>query len=251
MGYTYNEYDENPVRRTLKQRKKRKLKRKFKVLLVVFFVSLIAFFLLSDYSKVKEIQINGIDITTPKEILENISISQSSYYFMINQDKIKEEIETLPTIKKAQVDVDWKGNVSIDIEEATMIAYANINNQIYEINDIGRIVKVNDQKRIQKLKAFPFVQNFSSEKLLQEFAEGFYKVPTLFQNEMSEILLEPKPGDQTSLKCLMKDDKIVYVRIEDLATRLNDDQFNYEAYKTKYKDKRIFSIEGNYIYIPN
>ena len=32
MKRVYNEYDENPVRKTLKQSKKKKLKRKFKIM---------------------------------------------------------------------------------------------------------------------------------------------------------------------------------------------------------------------------
>ena len=37
--------------------------------------------------------------------------------------------------------------------------------------------------------------------MLEEFARGFYKVPTLMQNEMSDIILEPQAADPTRLKC--------------------------------------------------
>ncbi|MFR1294548.1 MAG: hypothetical protein ACLSBH_03300 [Coprobacillus cateniformis] len=53
MNAVYHEYDENPVRKTLKQRKKKKLKRKVKILLVLCLLIILAFYLISDYSKVK------------------------------------------------------------------------------------------------------------------------------------------------------------------------------------------------------
>ena len=102
---------------------------------------------------------------------------------------------------------------------------------------------------INVLKSLPYVSEFKEEKLLKQFAEGFKDVPTLMQNEISDIILSPQRGDETRLKCLLKGDKILYIRIEDLSTRLDDEIFNYEAYKTKYKDKYSFSIEGIHLYL--
>lgn len=251
MGQLYNEYDENPVRKTLKQRKKKKLRKKFKVILIGLILLIVVIFLLTPYSKVKSISIKGNDITSQEDIKSHISVNELSYYFLINKNKVKEEIEDLPTIKSANITVDMVGNIDIVVEEALPIAYAEINDVIYEINDIGRIVEIKDQERIQLLKSLPFVQKMTSIDLLTEFAQQFKEVPSLMQNEMSDIILEPKSADPTRLKCIMKDGKIVYIRIEDVAKRLNDEEFNYEAYKTTLKETCIFSIEGkNIYYIP-
>ena len=238
MNAVYHEYDENPVRKTLKQRKKKKLKRKVKILLVLCLLIILAFYLISDYSKVKSIHISGNSLTEKEEILEHITISQSSYYMFMNTHKIEKQIKLLPAIKEATVQCDWVGNIKIEVQEAQPIAYAKINKDIYEINNIGNIIKTTDQDRISLLKS-----------LLKQFAEGFKDVPTLMQNEISDIILSPQRGDETRLKCLLKGDKILYIRIEDLSTRLDDEIFNYEAYKTKYKDKYSFSIEGIHLYL--
>lgn len=249
MNAVYHEYDENPVRKTLKQRKKKKLKRKVKILLVLCLLIILAFYLISDYSKVKSIHISGNSLTEKEEILEHITISQSSYYMFMNTHKIEKQIKLLPAIKEATVQCDWVGNIKIEVQEAQPIAYAKINKDIYEINNIGNIIKTTDQDRISLLKSLPYVNEFKEEKLLKQFAEGFKDVPTLMQNEISDIILSPQRGDETRLKCLLKGDKILYIRIEDLSTRLDDEIFNYEAYKTKYKDKYSFSIEGIHLYL--
>ena len=249
MNAVYHEYDENPVRKTLKQRKKKKLKRKVKILFVVCLLIILAFYLISDYSKVKSIHISGNSLTEKEEILEHITISQSSYYMFMNTHKIEKQIKLLPAIKEATVQCDWVGNIKIEVQEAQPIAYAKINKDIYEINNIGNIIKTTDQDRISLLKSLPYVSEFKEEKLLKQFAEGFKDVPTLMQNEISDIILSPQRGDETRLKCLLKGDKILYIRIEDLSTRLDDEIFNYEAYKTKYKDKYSFSIEGIHLYL--
>lgn len=249
MNAVYHEYDENPVRKTLKQRKKKKLKRKVKILLVLCLSIILAFYLISDYSKVKSIHISGNSLTEKEEILEHITISQSSYYMFMNTHKIEKQIKLLPAIKEATVQCDWVGNIKIEVQEAQPIAYAKINKDIYEINNIGNIIKTTDQDRISLLKSLPYVSEFKEEKLLKQFAEGFKDVPTLMQNEISDIILSPQRGDETRLKCLLKGDKILYIRIEDLSTRLDDEIFNYEAYKTKYKDKYSFSIEGIHLYL--
>lgn len=249
MKTIYNEYDENPVRKTLKQRKKKKLKRKFKIILGLCFFGILAFYLLSDYSKVKSIQIYGNSLTEKEEILDYISINQSSYYMFMNTNKIEKQIKELPAIKDVTVQCNWIGNVTIKIQEAQPIAYAKINQDTYEINSIGNLIKITDQQRISQLKALPYVSEFKDEKLLKKFAEGFQKVPTLMQNEISDIILEPQSADPTRLKCLLKGNKTLYIRIEDLSTRLDDEFFNYEAYKTKYKDKHTFSIEGKHLYL--
>ena len=60
----YNEYDEDQVRKTLKTRKKKKLKTKVKISFLIVALCLIGLFLGSDFSKVKSIRINGLKRVT-------------------------------------------------------------------------------------------------------------------------------------------------------------------------------------------
>lgn len=231
-----HEYDKNPIHETLQRRKRRKLKKKLKLAIFLGVVIIIVFFFVSDFSKVKSIDIQGIDVLKESEILDCLSIDDSSYYLFIDKEGTEKEILALGPVKKAHVSCDFMGHVSIEIEEALPVAYASIGDDVYEINDAGKAFCVQDQQRIQLLKSFVHVQNFKDQKMLNAFAKEFYQVSTLMQNEMSDIFLNPEPADPTLLKCLLKNNKVIMIRIEDLATRLTEDQFSYEAYQKTYQN---------------
>lgn len=245
----YNEYDHNPVQKTLKKRKKQRIKKRIKIIFGCLLIIGIIYILMSDFLKIKSINIYENEMTSKEDILDCISIDHSTYIFMIDKDKMKEELKTLPTVKSSEVNVDIFGKVTITIEEAKAIAYADYQGQIYEINNAGNILEINDNNKLRELKTLPKLQNFSSIDLLKQFAKGFQNVPSLMQNEISDILFDPQPADETRLKCITKDNKILYIRIEDISTKLNNERFNYEAFKTTYKDKCIFKIEGNKVYM--
>lgn len=248
MAYLYNEYDENQVEKTLKKRRHRKVKRKIKILIVLIIACCIIYFLSSDYSRIQTINIEGLNLTSEEDVYNAISVDESSYYFLVNKDDVASEIEALPAVKSATVSIGLLGGMKIEVVEATAIAYAKIGDQYYEINDAGKIVEI-DSDYVQQLKLLPYVQSFTDTELLSEFAEQFKDVPSLMQNEISDIILSPQTADETRLKCITKEGRYIYVRIEDMATRLDDSQFNYELYKTHYSDKCVFSIEGNHVYM--
>lgn len=248
MGYTFNEHDENQVTKIYKQRKKRKIKKNVKILMGLLIVLLIGSYLISGLSKVKTIKIQGTDITSQEEVLKTISMNQSSFYWLVSTSQVEEEIKTIPSVKNVEVKCDWIGNVKIVIEEAIPIAYAQIEDNIYEINDIGHAFIVDDEQRIKELKVLPFVSQMNDEKILKEFAKEYQYVSEYMRNEISDIILEPKNADPTRLKCLLSDNYIIYIRIEDLKERLGEKStFDLDAYKALYPDESIFKFEGGYI----
>lgn len=249
MSYIYNEHDENQVKKILKQRKKKKLKNKVKVFIGVVVFGFIFWFMMSDYPKVKSIHISGNINISENQILDNISINTHSFYWFMNTNKIEKEIKDNLAIKSAEVKCDLLGNVNIEVQEAEAIAFATINEETYEINDMGEVIEVTDQERKEELYRLVSVNHFSSLDMLKEFAQGYQSVSNLTKNEMSDIYLAPRSADPTLLKCLLKNNYIIYIRIEDLADKLNEKSFDLEAYKVKYPTKHIYSFEGNNIYL--
>ncbi len=248
MAYLYNEYDENQVKKTLKKRKKKKLKKRIKVIIVLLLILCIVAYLFSDLSRIRTIKITGIDYTTEEEVMDAIDVNETYMYFLVDKSDVAEQVETLPAVKSATVSIGLFGGMTIKITEAEAIAYASIDNQYYMINDAGKIVEITDEQA-NELKLLTYVQDFTSTEMLSEFAKQYKDVPSLMQNEISDIVLSPQSADETRLQCITKEGRYIYIRIEDLASRLSDDQFNYELYKSTYSDKCTFSIEGNYIYM--
>jgi len=247
-NYQYNQYDEDQVKKKYKKIKKVKLKKKFKIALVIIFLGLIIFFFMSDYSKVKSIRIVGQEILTEDEVLDVISINKSTQYLFMSTGKVEKEVKTLARVKDVQVSRDLFGNVSIKIKEADPLAYAIIGNKTYEINDVGNIAVVNDEKRKSFLKSLPSVSGFKDEKLLKEFAKEFKDIPNVMLNEISDVILEPQKADPTRLKFVMQEGILVYVRIEDISSKIGSGRFDYEANKIKNKNVCVYKIEGKNIY---
>lgn len=246
--YKYNEHDENQVHKILKQKKKKKMKKKIKILFgVIFLIAIIGLFM-SPVLKVKTIAIKGLQLIEKEDILQHISI-KDSYYFLLNKDNLEKQIKELERVKDVQVTSDLLGKINIDITEAQAIAYASINNQIYEINEVGQVIEIKDQERIDTLKSLPMVMNFKDLEMLKKFASEYKDVSSLNRYNMSDISLKPMPADETLLECLLIDDYIIYIRIEDLSSRLGEGGFDFEAQKTKYPDQRILSFEGKNMYV--
>ena len=116
--YYYNEHDVNQVKKILKNKKKRKLKRRIKIIFFLLVLIFIAGFMMSDLSKVKSIEIVGNDEVKSENIINSISLNDQSVYFLVDKKKLTEEIKNIGMIKRASVSIDFIGNVKIEIEEA-------------------------------------------------------------------------------------------------------------------------------------
>lgn len=245
----YNEYDENPVQKTLHRKKKKRLKRKIKVCLFVLGAFLMGALEMKGVLKVKTINVTGLEFLSQDQVLSSLSIDKSSYYLFMSKKSVTKEVEQIPTVKSAKVNCDLVGNIKIDVQEASPIAYTIMNKAVYEVNELGNVIEVTDKERISLLKSYPQLHDFTSVEVLKSFAKQFKDVPTLMQNEMSDIILSPKKTDPTLLKCILKNKKVIQIRIEDLGYRLSEDQFNYEAYKVGFKNVCTFKFEGKYLYL--
>lgn len=162
---------------------------------------------------------------------------------ILNKANIEAKIKEWLQVKDVNVKCDIFGYIIIEVKEAQAIAYATIDDQVYEINDAGNILLTKDQNRINELKTLPVVRNFQDTDMLIKFAEAYKDVSSLNRNYISDVMLKPLPADETLWECLLVDDYIIYIRIEDLSYWLKGHAFDFEAQKTKYLDQKILSFE--------
>lgn len=245
--YYYNEHDENQAIKILKTKKKKKLKRRFKVLLYLMVFVCIGAYFVSDYSKVKSIVVTGNHEVKTADILKKISVNKSSYYLFVNTGKIEDEVKTVPLIKKAYVSKDWLGHVKIEVEEAQKVAYCIIDKTTYVIDELGNVSLTADQSIIASLQATPQLTGFKDLKFLKQFAKEYVKIPELIKSQTSYIIYSPIKADTSRLKFLMDNGKILYLRVESMVEQLS--KFDYEAFMTAYSDRCEFSFEGNHVYM--
>lgn len=245
--YYYNEHDESQVKKILKTKKKKRLKRRIKILLFLIVFVCIGSYFLSDYSKVKSITVVGNQEVSETDIVENISVDKNSFYLFVNTDHLEKEIKSLPLIKKAKVSKDLLGNIKVEIEEAEKVAYCIIDKITYVIDELGAVVETTDKDVIASLQATPRMTGFKDLKFLEKFAKEYVRLPELIKSQTSDIVYSPLTADETRMKFLMDDGKILYLRVEDMVEQLN--KFDYEANKTAYSDQCVFKFEGKNVYM--
>lgn len=245
--YYYNEHDENQVKKILKAKKKRRLKRRIKVLLLLMFLALIGFYFMSDYSKVQSIEIVGTNEVDKETILNQISVNKNTYYLFVNKKKVAEEVKNVGMIKKASVACDLLGHMTIEIEEAEKVAYCEIGEKIYVIDEIGGVFETDDKEFIKTLQSCPRLSQFKDVKFLKEFAKAYVEIPELIKNQTSDIIYSPKKADESRLEFVMDNGKKLYLRVEEMVEQLKN--FDYEANMTMYSDRCVFSFEGKNMYM--
>lgn len=245
--YYYNEHDENQMLRLRRDKRKRKLKRKIKVVLILFVMLLIAGYFVSDISRVHDIHITGLQEVSKDDIEKSISVHEGDIVLFVNTGKIEDEIAKMPFIKKVKVTKSLLGSVQIEVEEAQKVAYCVIDKKTYVIDELGNVSETDDKDLIASLQSTPQITKFKDLQLLKEFAKEYVNIPEIIKSQTSDIIYDPQKADETRLKFIMDDGKILYLRIEDMVEQLN--KFDYEANKEVYKDKCVFSFEGNYVYM--
>ncbi len=245
--YYYNEHDENQVEKLRKDKRKRKLKRKIKILLVLLIFVMIGAYFVSDVSRVRQIVVTGQQELSQEDILNGISVHKGDVTLLVNTSQVEKEVGAMAFVKKVKVTKSLVGTVRIEIEEAQKVAYSVIDQKTYVIDELGNVSETDDKDLIASLQSTPQITKFTDLDLLKQFAKEYVNIPEIVKSQTSDIIYDPKKADETRLKFIMDDGKILYLRIEDMVNQLNI--YNYEANKEVYKNKCIFSFEGNNVYM--
>ena len=243
----FNEHDENQVKKILKSKKKKKMKRRFKLFLFLLILVLIGAYFVSDFSKVQSITVVGNEEVAAETILSHISVSKKSFFLFVNTSKIEKEVKEVSLIKKASVSRDFFGHIKIEIEEAEKIGYCVIEEVNYVIDELGNVAETQDENLIHSLQAFPQISGFPDLTFLKKFAKEYAQIPELIKNQTSDVIYSPKDSDESRLKFIMDNGKILYLRVEDMVDQLS--RFDYEANMTAHADKCEFSFEGKNVYM--
>lgn len=243
----YNEYDHNQVRHILKKKKRKKLKRKFKVVLFLLAFLGVAWYFYSDYSKVSVIEVSGNKTIDSEDIKKACGVLVGDYHLFVSTNKIEEALLDYPGLKKVSVTKDLHGRIDINVLEADFVAYAIVGNDTYRIDENGDVILTKDADTIALLMTLPCVKGFSDLELLNEFAKEFVLIPDIVESQTTDITYAPLQADTTRVEFLLVNGKKFYLRIEDMVDQLN--RFDYEANMTTYSDKCVFSFEGDNVYL--
>ena len=248
--YTYNEHDRSQVEAILRARKKRKRKKIRRRLLIVFVFILIVSYFFMDISRVQRIEIVGNTRLQEEEIKDILEVKEnSSIQILVSPNAIKENVRQLPGIKDVSVSRTPFGHIIITVEETVLIGYAIIDENTYVVDEKGAVFINNSSQARAEIQRCPQIFNMEIE-LLETFAKEYSKIPSQVLNQTSEIIYEPQNADETRCRFNMSDGKVLFLRIEDMASQLAGDRYARiinDAPNSKYYDfvgdKNVYNWE--------
>ncbi|MBO6047758.1 MAG: FtsQ-type POTRA domain-containing protein [Erysipelotrichaceae bacterium] len=238
------------MRRTHRRNGMLKLKRVASLGFVLLCVMILIVYASSDYSRVQEVNIKGNKLVNTYVISDHVSVQEhKSLFLMTRVERLEQELAAMPLIKSAKVTKTLKGQVNIDVNEDRIVAYYTIGDKCYLIDGSGETILLDQNLNIGKVEAYPRMVDFTNVKLIKQFSTAYVDVPDIIKSSVSDIIYAPKPKDELRIRLVMDNGKELIIRIDEMSKSLQPSRFNYQAYMAEFDDYKIFSFEGNHIYM--
>lgn len=238
------------MRRTHRRKGMLKLKRVVSLGFVLLCVMILIVYASSDYSRVQEVNIKGNKLVNTYVISDHISVKEhKSLFLMTRVERLEKELAAMPLIESAKVTKSLKGQVNINVKEDRIVAYYKIGDKCYLIDGSGETTLLDQNLNIGKVEAYPRMVDFTNVKLIKQFSTAYVDVPDIIKSSVSDIIYAPRPKDELRIRLVMDNGKELIIRIDEMAKSLKPSRFNYQAYMAEFDDYKIFSFEGNHIYM--
>lgn len=242
--YYFNEYDDSPVEKKHHQQKGLRLKKHFvRFLWLLVVLGIVAFFV-SPLSRIGTIKVSGNHYLEEENVISQSGLNENDVSLLTFSSQVEKKLEKAPLIATAKVKKSLFSGITITIQEKSIIAYQNENDELRVVDSDGEIVSV-DMTYLAAIQQKPRLLQFSDETILQTFCEQLAKVPEVTLAMISDIKFSPiEPYDTSRVEMNMSDGKKVYVRIEDMAGELK----YYPEILDREPDACVYDINGNKVY---
>ena len=247
--FLFNEYDRSPSRELIEKSRRRRKRRKRRLMLIGIILLVILGYIVSPLSKVMSIHVTGNSQLSKDLIVKESGITNHTYHLLLSNDTIKKKLKKTGLVTKAYVTHNILGGVSIEIQEAGLVAYMELNNKTYVVTEEGKLIEVVEGMNYTSLKQIPKISGFNDLKAVEELADQYASVPVTIRNAVSDIVYYPEKGYDERVALILDDGKKLIVDIEDMKDTLSPSRFNYSAYMQSKSDICVFSFEGRNLYM--
>ena len=237
--FVFNEYDRSPSRELIEKNRRRRKLRKRRLTLLGIILLIVLGYMISPLSKVMSIKVTGNSQLTKDLVVKESGITDHTYHFLLNNDTIKDNLKKTGLVTKAYVTHNILGGVSIEIQEATLVAYMELDNKTYVVTEEGKLIQVVEGMNYTGLKQIPKISGFTDIKAVEELASQYAVIPVTIRNAVSD--------DRVAL--ILDDGKKLIVDIQGMKDTLSPSRFDYSAYMQSKNDVCVFSFEGRNLYM--
>lgn len=247
--FVFNEYDRSPSRELIEKNRRRRKLRKRRLTLLGIILLIVLGYMISPLSKVTSIKVTGNSQLTKDLVVKESGITDHTYHFLLNNDTIKDNLKKTGLVTKAYVTHNILGGVSIEIQEATLVAYMELDNKTYVVTEEGKLIQVVEGMNYTGLKQIPKISGFTDIKAVEELASQYAVIPVTIRNAVSDIVYSPEKGYDDRVALILDDGKKLIVDIQGMKDTLSPSRFDYSAYMQSKNDVCVFSFEGRNLYM--
>lgn len=135
--------DSEPENIEKKPKKKRNINyKKWSIILFsATIIFLVASYLISSKSDVKEIVVNGNEHLSTEEILERSEIKKKDKMYLTSEGKAEQNISLLPIVESITVERDFPNTVNITVKEFEVVAYVESKGRYYPVLENVQILR--------------------------------------------------------------------------------------------------------------
>ena len=247
--FVFNEYDRSPSRELIEKNRRRRKLRKRRLTLLGIILLIVLGYMISPLSKVMSRKVTGNSQLTKDLVIKESGITDHTYHFLLNNDTIKDNLKKTGLVTKAYVTHNILGGVSIEIQEAALVAYMELDNKTYVVTEEGKLIQVVEGMNYTGLKQIPKIAGFTDIKAVEELASQYVTIPVTIRNAVSDIVYSPEKGYDDRVALILDDGKKLIVDIQGMKDTLSPSRFDYSAYMQSKSDVCVFSFEGRNLYM--
>lgn len=205
-----------------KKKNRRKKKRKKRLLILLVALALAALYFISDFSKVKSLDVRGNSFYTKQMVLQKAGLTYDSRYIVIPRFYLEWKLEKDDLIEAATVHKELDGAITIEVKEKSIVGYYIDNGKNYALVNDGSSLVI-DSAMLDTIVNYPLVDGFTAaerKKLAKSFG-GKQKVEDSIVQMISEMVPYETSYDKHMVKIIMQDGNTIFTSYEPMPL-LND-----------------------------
>lgn len=212
------------------------------VILFLLFAGLI-WYVSTDASNLKEIEISGNNIITEEEIKSRLDFASGDKMYSIDIGTAEENISLLPIIVDVNVERNWWNGVTVSVSEHQVVGYIENEGGYNPVLENARILRGYQVSPVNG----PLIYFFEGEEM-DDLVDNLNEIEPEIRQGISEVYFRPTENSLGRIHLLMNDGQEVVADYRDFGEKMN----HYIGMKEEIGDdtEGIIDIEIGSSFLP-
>ena len=236
--------DSEPENIEKKPKKKRNINyKKWSIILFsATIIFLVASYLISSKSDVKEIVVNGNEHLSTEEILERSEIKEKDKMYLISEGKAEQNISLLPIVESITVERDFPNTVNITVKEFDVVAYVESKGRYYPVLENEQILRGFDMTPTDA----PIIHFFDGVEF-EGMVKSLKQMNPQILAMISEIFYRPNEETNSRIQLYMNDGQEIVADYNTIGDKID----YYAGMKKEIGNKKgLIDLEVSNTFLP-